>query len=88
MSDPIKTVIDKMSDELVKVGEAADRKIEKVMEENAQLRELLYKTTHTPFGWCNFSHLHNGDQCGQCEACEHTKKVMKSVREILEGGAE
>ena len=41
MSDPIKTVIDKMSDELVKVGEAADRKIEKVMEENARLREEL-----------------------------------------------
>ena len=41
MSDPIKTVIDKMSDELVKVGEAADRKIEKVMEENERLREAL-----------------------------------------------
>jgi hypothetical protein len=51
-----------------------------------RLRELLYKTTRTPFGLCNFSHLHNGGQCGECEACEHTKEVMKSVREALEGG--
>jgi len=53
-----------------------------------RLRELLYKTTHSPYGWCNFSHLHNGGQCGECEACEHTKDVMKSVREALEGDDE
>ena len=65
-----------------------DAEVAELRAENAQLRELLYKTTHMPFGWCNFSHLHNGGQCGECEACEHTKKVMKSVREALEGNDE
>ena len=65
-----------------------DAEVAELRAENAQLRELLYKTTHMPFGWCNFSHLHNGGQCGECEACEHTKDVMKSVREALEGDDE
>jgi hypothetical protein len=59
-------------------------KVDRLQAENERLRDLLYKTTHTPFGLCNFSHLHNGGQCGECEACEHTKEVMKSVREALE----
>jgi hypothetical protein len=67
---------------------ASDRRfeIERLQAEVERLRELLYKTTRTPFGLCNFSHLHNGGQCGECEACEHTKEVMKSVREALEEG--
>jgi len=72
------------------VNSACDNRktFEQLQAENKRLRELLYKTTHTPFGKCNFDHLYEGNPCGECEACEHTKKVMKSVREALEGDDE
>jgi len=65
-----------------------DAEVAELRAENAQLRGLLYKTTHTPFGKCNFDHLYEGNPCGECEACEHTNEVMKSVREALEGDDE